>query len=125
MLFRSFSSSSSLYTIEVSNIPYTWIDTDFCDSQKLQAAFRDPTSPFYLAPGTEGPSHPGAGFVNPEQVYKPGSHEHRRDMHTSSADAQAATTREEEILTPEDEARTKLTDMGCVTDNCSVLLALS
>jgi len=36
---------------------------------KLQNAFRDPNSPFYLEPGAEGPADPGAGFVNPEKTY--------------------------------------------------------
>jgi len=90
---QNFSSSSSLQTIE-----------------KLQAAFRDPSSPFYLAPGTEGPSHPGEGFIHPEQAYKPNYPDQRRELHTSSSDSQEAGIGD--ILTPEDEARTKLSELG-------------
>ncbi|KLO13283.1 Thioesterase/thiol ester dehydrase-isomerase [Schizopora paradoxa] len=38
---------------------------------QLQNAFKDPSSPFYLEPGTEGPADPGAGFINPEKVHLP------------------------------------------------------
>ncbi|THH09721.1 hypothetical protein EW145_g1802 [Phellinidium pouzarii] len=72
--------------------------------QKLQESFRNPSSPFYLAPGTQGPSSPGEGFVVPERVYTLSG---EREMHTTDIDSAEA-----EAPTPESEAREKLTELG-------------
>lgn len=87
------------------------LDNQFAP-QALQASFSDPSSPFYLAPGTQGPSSPGdpGRFVNPDVAY-PLS----RVLHTLAKDATAevdVAELEEDIVTPQEEARMKLTEMG-------------
>ncbi|KAI5122505.1 hypothetical protein M0805_001413 [Coniferiporia weirii] len=80
---------------------------------KLRASFRDPSSPYYLAPGAQGPSSPGEGFVVPEQVYTlPGARDLRTDSVQSEAKSSASSVARAETLAPDDEAREKLSELG-------------
>ncbi|PAV20042.1 Thioesterase thiol ester dehydrase-isomerase [Pyrrhoderma noxium] len=79
---------------------------------KLQASFRDPNSPFYLAPGTSGPSSPGEGFIIPEQAYTLSD---TRELHTSSTSdlkSQQKPSNPESNVSPKEEGKAKLIELG-------------
>lgn len=82
--------------------------------QDLRKSFRDPASPFYLAPGAVGPSHPGEGYVVPEEAYTLHSLGTRAMHSSSSSDATSIGDEASNIkgLTPEDEGRGKLIEQG-------------
>ena len=76
--------------------------------QRLQAAFRDRTSPVCLEPGTHGPSNPGDGFVVPEQEFQLGSSVQAAGFHSSASQSEPPT------LSAEEEGRKKLIEQGYV-----------
>ncbi|EJD07483.1 Thioesterase/thiol ester dehydrase-isomerase [Fomitiporia mediterranea MF3/22] len=75
---------------------------------QLQAAFRDKSSPFYLEPGSQGPSSPGDGFVIPEKEYTLA-----RELHTKAAASSEESPTEFSGLSDADkEGREKLLGQG-------------
>ncbi|KDQ61925.1 hypothetical protein JAAARDRAFT_31417 [Jaapia argillacea MUCL 33604] len=72
--------------------------------RSLQAAFKDPSSPFYLAPGTQGPDSPDAP---PSQNQPPHS-----NFSTSSVTASLGADTKAVQGTAEEEAKEKLLELG-------------
>lgn len=77
--------------------------------QQLQSAFRDESSPFYLAPGTQGPSSPGEGYIVPEQVYTLSG---TREEHTLASSGIEGFTGVEDAPIPQKEGMSKLSELG-------------
>jgi hypothetical protein len=57
--------------------------------QSLRDLFKDPNSPFYLAPGTQGPSSPGAELEAPAEAVSP-TDPYEHDPHLNPAKAEHA-----------------------------------